>query len=216
MILCACLFYGMLPIDDAAATQMSGSQQITAEAVDAGDYYLGLDGQPVHFYRKKDVYLKLDSIAAARKLKHQQTRNESATTNISQAARTFSVTPAGFSRIENHRWNGLEILKRNPGMQDLAARGSATNHSATEYAPVFTSESGAGEYLILPDIMISFNSKAEAQQYKQAMLEQFGMTIKNQMMFSETDFVLAFETGIDDYSKVFSTTRELMALPYIK
>ncbi len=210
------LMAGLLLSTSVSAAPRAPAQNIAADSVDAGDYYLGLNGQAIRFHRKKDVYLKLDSIATARKSKRLQQIDPNGKI-AAQALRAFSANPAGFESIQNHRWGDLEIIKASPGLQSFASRAlSQLNGTASKYAPVFTAENGQGEYLILPDIMISFNSKADAQQYKQTMLQQFGMKIKNQMMFSETDFVLAFEQGIDDYAKVFKTTRDLMALPYIK
>ena len=194
-----------------AAPQTIPSEQ----TIDAGDYYLGLNGEPIHFYRKKDLFLKLDSIKAARQQKR-QSADPSAPTQRTSALRTY--TP-GYSAVDNHRWGALEILKADQTATNGVNRrllSAPSTRSNAGLAPVFTSENGRGEYLILPDIIVSFSDKQAAAHHHQAMLDQFGMHVKNQMMFSDTNFVLTFDSPVSDYSKVFSTTRDLMALSYIE
>ena len=189
------------------------SKPIDSEIIDAGDYYLSLDGKPIRFKRKKGVFLKLDSIQKAR----QQQSQRDTTTGLPLSNQVARIAPPGFSHIDNHRWGALEIIKTDQVQSGFSTKSQAnqTMTNPAGLAPVFTAENGRGEYLILPDIMISFRSKQAVAQHQQAMLNRFGMRVKNQMMFSDTNFVLAFNTPVADYAEVFRTTRELMALPYI-
>ena len=192
------------PASNANTIETTGAP---AELVDAGDYYLGLNGQPIRFLRKRDLYLDLDSVKQAR----QQANNR--LSGIAEHLR--EALPAGFARVENHRWKGLQFLRdQRPAAARLAAAENFVPDDNAR-APVFSSANGQGEYLILPDIIVSYSGKAEAEQYQATLLATFDMRVKNQLMFSDTEFVLAFNEAGADYRRVFETTRAIMALPYI-
>ncbi len=199
----------LIPLGMVSTAANAAESPTTANTTDAGDYYLGLDGHPIRFRRKNQQFLKLDSIRAARKHSRQAKLSPSASAALRPA-------PHGFSRVKKHRWGKLELIDSTaPKASAAAKRNFRAANQQSQLAPIFTNESGKGEYLILPDILISFNSAADVQLNKQAMLDQFDLVVKNQLMFSETNFLLAFESPVQDYAAVFKTTRDLMDLPYI-
>lgn len=187
-----------------AANSAQVSKTIDAEVLDAGDYYLGLDGLPIRFYRKKGIFVSANNI--------KQSRGRSLKSSKQISNNSSFLNGLGMEELKNHSLGAIAVY-RNKNLGKIKKPSFTTQ---PELIPVFTNSLGDRDSVVLPEILVSFQSSDSATRYKSAIANTFGLRVKYQLMYSKRKFLYIFDTFPGDYSEVFRITRDIMALGYIE
>ncbi|MBL4672713.1 MAG: hypothetical protein JKX81_10685, partial [Arenicella sp.] len=177
---------------------------ISAALIDQGDYYNLPNGQAIRFFRKKDIYVVTKKA-----------------TNANRGIATMQRYKAQFGdRVEivtGHQLGGLDVVRINNQPLANAKRSfNITPHmlksldsSTQSIMPVFTTEHGQADLLLLPKVTIELNSTANDASALAKLSQKYGLSLVRKLKLSANVYSMAFNNSRIDPSRQFSKVRQI-------
>ncbi len=211
----------------AASASASKSETVTferagsgaaAELVDHGDYYVRPDGQMVKFFRKKDIYVVR--------------KKASATAGFAKAKRNAKISINSMQRFKNqfgervesvsrHQLGSKQVIRIN-NRQSVKAKSKqafdikpsmliALDASIEGLMPVFTTERGGADLLLLPRITIEMKALENQAQELDRLQSKYGLSVVRKLRLSGDIYSLAYKDASLPANVMFSRSRQLMS-----
>ena len=181
---------------------------ISAELVDQGDYYLHPDGRRMTFYRKKDVYVI------------ERKQRGKAANGISTMRRIKSKFGSRVNKVEKHQLGSFDVVridnraetkKRSKQAFDISPQMLLSlDASAQSMKPVFTTERGQADLLLMPKLTVQLNDSVANADALATLKDKYGLRVVRKLQLSADVYSLAFNNSSIESSSQFSTVRRIM------
>lgn len=192
---------------------------IAATPVYHGDYFTRPNGQVIKMYRKQGVYILPDtSMGFSAKAKR------SSENTFDRLKSTFK---GEVTRLNKHKLPGMQVVKVERGSKrqhgrDLVANRQAKALSADaiersligsmpDLQPVFTTQSGRGDLMLLPKITLELNETNQPQDVIADLQDRFDLQLIRKLKLSGNVYSLRSNKALHDPAQQFSLVRQLMS-----
>ena len=181
---------------------------ISAPLLDQGDYYQHPDGRTLKFYRKKDVY------AIKKKT------STKAKSSIGTMQRLKAQFGERVKSVSGHQLGGIDVVRvdNRKAAKALAKQAfdikpemlKALDSSTQRMLPIFTSERGQGDLLLLPKVTLELNGSLAEADALAKLGSRYGLRLVRKLKLSADVYSMEFaNTGIDAGVQ-FSQVRRIM------
>ena len=151
---------------------------ISAELVDAGDYYFRPDGKKVKLFRKKDVFaLRGDRSKYQRAIRRYKQQYGDRVKEV----RTHRLGAANVIRLDNRQKVKTELQQFDINANML----SSLDSSVAAMEPVFTTEKNNGDLLLLSKITLKLNNRVTNQQAIARLTRKYGLSVNRKLRLSD-------------------------------
>jgi len=181
---------------------------ISAALIDQDDYYLHADGRRMKFYRKKDIYV-------IEKKKRGRSAN-----GISSMQRIKSQFGSRVNRIKKHKLGSFEVVRiDNRATTKVRLKQKfdikpqmllSLDASMQSMKPVFTTEQGQADLLLIPKITVQLNNSVANVDALATLKNKYGLSIIRKLNLSADVYSLAFNNSSIEPSSQFSKVRSIM------
>jgi len=181
---------------------------ISAELVDAGDYYFRPDGKKVKLFRKKDVFaLRGDRSKYQRAIRRYKQQYGDRVKEV----RTHRLGAANVIRLDNRQKVKTELQQFDINANML----SSLDSSVAAMEPVFTTEKNNGDLLLLSKITLKLNNRVTNQQAIARLTRKYGLSVNRKLRLSDDIYSLSFTNAGLNPNQKFAKVRAIMNEAYV-
>jgi len=173
---------------------------IAAKPVYQGDYYHSASGEVIKVYRKQGVFvLPRESQQQNRTLEAQLNRLP----NFARATK-HNLPGADVLRVTS---KPLSFTSSKKAVSTMQADVNALQASLPQMRPVFTTEHGLGDLMLLPAVTVDLESGADINAVLKTLEKRFKLSLVRKLNVSGNVFSLKFTRAFADPSDQFAAVR---------
>ncbi len=175
---------------------------VAAKPIYAGDYYHAANGDVIKLFRKEGVFV-LPS-------------NGKNFSGFSQQSTKLSKQNIDFSAVEKHNLPGAHVVRMSLRAKRQKNTANAPQNTMPGMMPVFTTDTGMGDLLLLPEITLRIEDNADASKILAEIGEELGLTVVRQLAVTGHVYSLQASNRLTNVAQQFATVRELMNIEGVR
>jgi len=177
---------------------------VAAKPVYEGDYFLNAKGQQVKVYRKQGVFVMPVQSAKSRSGQQQSQR----------VLNTYVERFSNLTMVRRHNLPGAQVLRlKQPQVRQASdeVNAGALASFMPNMMPVFTTEHGFGDLMLLPKVTVDISLDSNAPELLAQLERRFKLKTTKRLALTGQVYSMEMTGGLGDPAALFATVRAIGA-----